>query len=162
MSRKWWIVILIAVVAVVAAVLIGWLVTRDNNNGPSKTEAVSSLCASLQSLETSLKALTSLDSSTATKGDYQADVTAVEDDWNQVKSDAQDVQDAPTGDLDSAWNDFSSAVKNVPNDSSVSDALNDISQSAQALVSAAQSTASEINCSSSSSTTTTTTTTTSP
>ena len=157
MSRKWWIVILVAAVAVGAAILIGWLVTRNDNNSESKTEAVSSLCTSLQALDTSVKSLTSLPS-TASKSEYQTAVTAIQTDWNTVKTDAQAVQSAPTGDLDSAWNDFTAALKNVPNDSSVSSAVSDITQSADALVSAAQSTASQINCSSSSTTTTTTTT----
>ena len=143
MSRTWWIVILVAV-GVGLAILLGVLGTR---NEPSKTEAVSSLCSSLTALGSSLKTLTGLDPSTASKSEYQADVTAVQDDWSTVKSDAQAVQDAPTGQLDSAWDDFSSAVKDVPNDASVSDALNDITQSADQLVSAAQSTASQINCS---------------
>ena len=141
MSRTWWIIIFVAL-GVGLAVLIGVLGTR---NEPSKTEATSSLCSSLSSLETSLKNLTGL-SSSSSKSEYQSDVTAVQNDWNQVKSDAQTVQNAPTGDLDSAWNDFSSAVKNVPNDASVSDAVDDVTQSAQALVSAAQTTASEVNC----------------
>ena len=63
-----------------------------------------------------------------------------------MKSDAQSVQDAPTGQLDSAWSDFESAVKAVPSDASVSDALDSITQSAQQLVSAAKSTASEVEC----------------
>ena len=142
MSRKWWIVILVAV-GVGLAIIIGVLGTR---NEPSKAADTSSLCSSLQALESSLKDLTSLGSG-ASKSDYQTDVTAVQDDWNQVKSDAQDVQNAPTGDLDSAWDSFESAVKNVPNDSSVSDAVNSITQSANQLVSAAQSTAAEVNCS---------------
>ena len=141
MSRTWWIIIFVAV-GVGLAVLIGVLGTR---NEESKTEATSSLCSSLSSLETSLKNLTGL-SSSSSKSEYQSDVTAVQDDWNQVKSDAQAVQNAPTGDLDSAWDDFSSAVKNVPNDASVSDAVDDVTQSAQALVSTAQTTASEVNC----------------
>ena len=62
--------------------LIGVLGTR---NKESKTEAASSLCTSLTSLETSLKNLTSLPSS-ATKTDYQTDVPAVQDDWSQVKT----------------------------------------------------------------------------
>ena len=153
MSRRmWWIVGLVAV-GVGLAVLIGVLGTR---NEESKTEAVSNLCTSLQGLDTAVKNLTGLPSS-ASKTEYQTDVTAVQNAWNQVKTDAQDVQDAPTGDLDSAWNDFSSAVKNVPNDSSVSDAVSSITQSADALVSTAKTTASEVNCSSSSSTSTTTT-----
>ena len=143
MSRMWWIIVLVAA-GVGLAILIGVLGTR---NEPSKTEATSSLCTSLTALESSLKTLTGLDPSTASKSDYQSDVTAVQNDWNTVKSDAQAVQNAPTGDLNSAWDSFTSAVKNVPNDASVSDALNDITQSADQLASTAKSTASEINCS---------------
>jgi hypothetical protein len=40
-----------------------------------------------------------------------------------------------------------SAVKNVPDDASVSDAMNNVSQSAHQLASAAQSTALSVNCS---------------
>ena len=64
-----------------------------------------------------------------------------------MKSDAQDVRNAPTGDLDSAWDSFESTVKDVPDDASVSDAVNSITQSADDLVSTAKSTASEVNCS---------------
>jgi hypothetical protein len=146
MSRMWWIIILVAV-GIGLAVVLGILGTR---NEESKTDAVSALCSSLKALDTSVTNLTNLPS-TATKSDYQNDVNAVQSDWSTVKTDAQAVQDAPTGDLDSAWDSFTSALKNVPSDASVQDAVSDISQSAQGLVSAAQSTASQINCSSSSS-----------
>jgi hypothetical protein len=154
MSRMWWIIILVAA-GVGIAVVIG-VVGQRNETSATKSEEVSNLCASLKTLETSLKNLTSL-SSSSSKTEFEADVTAVQDDWNQVKTDAQDVQNAPTGDLDSAWDSFSSAVKNVPNDASVQDAVSDVTQSADDLVSAAQTTASEVNCSSSSGSTTTTT-----
>ena len=147
MSRLWWIVILVAV-GVGLAVLIGVLGTR--NDGETKSEAVSALCGSLTTLESSLKTLTSIDTSTATKSEFDSDVTAVQDAWEQVKSDAQDVQSASTGDLDGAWDSFESTVKNIPDDSSVQDAVNDVTQSAGQLVSAAQTTASDVNCSSSS------------
>lgn len=147
MSRLWWIVILVAA-GVGLAVLIGVLGTR--NDDETKSEAVSALCGSLTTLESSLKTLTSIDTSTATKSEFDSDVTAVQDAWEQVKSDAQDVQSASTGDLDSAWNSFESTVKNIPDDSSVQDAVNDVTQSAGQLVSAAQTTASDVNCSSSS------------
>ena len=143
MTRTRWIIVLVAI-GVGLAVLLGVLGTR---NEPSKAADTSSLCSSLSALETSVKNLTSLGSG-ASQSEYQSDVTAVQNDWNQVQSDAQDVQNAPTGDLDSAWDSFESAVKNVPNDSSVSDAVNSITQSANQLVSAAQSTASEVSCSS--------------
>ena len=154
MNRRVWIIV-IAVVAVIAAVVIGIVVvTNDNGNDTSKTEAINTFCGSLKTLETSVQSLTGL-SSSSSKDEYQSDVTAVQTAWDQVKTDAQAVQDAPTGDLDSAWNDFDSAIKDVPNDASVTDAVNDIKQSGQALVSTAQTTASQVNCSSSSSTTTT-------
>ncbi len=143
MSRMWWIIILVGA-GVAAAVVIGVLGTR---NETSKTDAVNTLCSSVKTLNSSVKALTGLDSSTATKTDYENSVTAVQNSWNQVQSDAQAVQDAPTGDLDSAWNSFSSSVKNVPDSASASDAINDVTSSAQALGTAAQSTASQLtNC----------------
>ena len=156
MSRMCWIIILVAA-GVGLAVVIGILGTRNEPSGPSKTEAASSLCGSLKSLEGSVKNLAGL-SGSSSKAEYQADVTAVQNDWNQVQSDFQAVQNAPSGDLDSAWNSFSSAIKSVPNDSSVQDAVSSITQSADQLLSAAETTASQINCSSSSTTTTTTTT----
>jgi hypothetical protein len=145
MDRKRWIMLIAGIGVVAAAVVIGLVVS--GNDSPSKAEAASTLCGSLKTLEGSVKNLTGLDKSTATKSDYESAVSAVQNDWKQVKSDAQDVQDASTGDLDSAWNDFTSAVKNVPNDASASDALNDVTQSAQALDSAAQSTAQQMSCS---------------
>ncbi len=152
MSRMWWIIILVAA-GVGLAVAIGVLGTR-NEPSTSKTEAVSNLCSSLTGLESSIENLTGL-SSSASKTDYESAVSAVQDDWNQVKSDLQAVQNAPSGDLDSAWDGFTSAVKDVPNDASVQDAVKDVTQSAQALLSAAKTTASEVNCSSPSTTTTT-------
>jgi hypothetical protein len=145
-SRTWWIIVGVAV-AVGIAVLLGVLGTR-NSDTPTKAESVSSLCSSLKGLQTSIKTLTSIDTSTATKSELQNDVNGVEESWNQVKSDAQAVQDAPTGSLDSAWDDFTSAVKDIPNAGSVSDAVTSVTQAAQELGSAAQSTASSVNCSS--------------
>jgi hypothetical protein len=141
MSRMW-IVILVAG-GIGLAVVVGVLGTRNES---TKSEEAASLCTSLQSLETSLTNLTSLPGS-ASKSDYQNNVTAVQDDWSQVKTDAQAVKSAPMGDLDSAWDSFTSALKNVPSDASVQDAVNDVTQSADQLVSTAKSTASAVSCS---------------
>jgi hypothetical protein len=146
MSRRTWIIVLV-LLGIVAAVLIGiWAVQK---NEETKPEAVSALCDSLHTLDSSVQALTSLPSS-ATKSNYESAVTSVENAWDQVKADAQEVQDADTGDLDSAWDDFKSTLKDVPDDDSVSAAVGDVTQSGDALISAATSTASEIDCSSSS------------
>ena len=74
-------------------------------------------------------------------------MTTVENDWSQVQSDYQALQEAEPGDLDSAWNNFESAVKAVPDSDSASDAVSSVTQSADALDSAAQSTASSLSCS---------------
>lgn len=160
MSRMTWIIILVAC-GIGLAVLVGVLGTRNEpSSSTSKAEATSTLCTSVKALVSSVQTLTAIDTSTATKADYQTDVTAVQDDWNQVTTDAQAVQNAPTGDLDSAWDSFSAAVKAVPSSSSVSDAVSSISTSAQGLVTAAQATESQLSgCVPASSSTTTTTTT---
>jgi hypothetical protein len=79
MSRKAWIVVLIAG-GVGLAILIGVLGTR-NEPSTTKAQAVTSLCGSLSGLQSSLKTLTSLDPSTATKDELNTDVTAVQNSW---------------------------------------------------------------------------------
>ena len=141
MTRMRWIIVLVAA-GVGLAILIGVLGTR---NEPTKAEAATSLCSSLTSLQSSLKTLTTLPGSSS-KSDYQSDVNAVQNDWNQVKSDLQEVKNAQGGDIENAWNGFTAALKNVPDSASVQDAVNDITASAQQLVTAAQTTASQVSC----------------
>jgi len=142
-SRLGWILVLVGV-GVALAILIGVLATR---NEQTKTEAASSLCSSLNTLQESVKALTNINPSSATSSDVQSDLAAVESNWAQVQSDFNAVQNAPSGPLEDAWSSFTSAIKDIPNASSVSDAVNSVSSAAQQLVSAAQSTASSIDCS---------------
>ena len=63
MSRMWWIILFVAA-GVGLAVVIGVLGTR-NEPSTSKAQEVSSLCASLKTLESSLQALTGLSSSSS-------------------------------------------------------------------------------------------------
>jgi hypothetical protein len=153
-SRRGWILTLV-LAGIALAVLVGVLGTR-NEPSTSKADAVSSLCSGLQSLEASVTALTGLQSSDSMT-DFQTDVTAVQNDWNQVQGDMQAVQNAPAGSLDVAWSDFESAVRNIPSSDSVSDAVSSVTSSAAALASAAKTAASEVDCSSGSATTATTT-----
>jgi hypothetical protein len=144
MNRIGWIIVLVAV-GVVAAIALGVAGTR---NQPSKTEAANNLCASMKTLDSSIKTLTGLDPSTTTKSEFQSGVATVKSNWNQVKSDASDVQNASTSELDDAWNSFSTAVNDIPDDATVQQALTDISGAAQGVVGAAQTTASQLqNCS---------------
>jgi hypothetical protein len=146
MTRKTWIIVLVAG-GIGLAILIGVLGTRNEpSNSTTKAQAVNTFCASLTGLGSSLKTLTSLDPSSATKDELNTDVNAVQSSWTQVQSAAQGVQNASMGSLDSAWNSFESAVKNIPNASSVSDATTSVQQAGQQLESTAKSTAASINC----------------
>jgi len=144
-KMKW--VVIAVVVGVGLAILIGVLGTRNepSSSGQSKTQAASALCSSLKNLGGSIQSLVGLGTS-GTKEEYQSDVTTVENDWSQVQSDYQALQEAEPGDLSSAWSSFESAVKAVPDSDSASDAVSSITQSADALASAAQSTASSLSC----------------
>jgi hypothetical protein len=143
MNRNRWIITLIAV-GVGAAIVIGLLANRA---GESQQTAQDNFCSSLSALESSINSLEALDPTSASKEDYQNAVSGIESDWDQVKTDAQDLAQVDMSTLDSAWDDFKSSVDDVPDDASVSDALNDVSQSAQDLTSTVKSTLSGPDCS---------------
>jgi hypothetical protein len=142
MHRRTWIIILL-VVGVGLAILIGALSAAGKQ---TQAEAQQDLCSSLGSLQSSAANLTGLDPKTASKSQYQSDVSAVQDDWNQVKSDAQDLHNINMSSLQGAWNAFEQAVQNVPSDASVQSALQDVSQAGQQLISTTQATASGLSC----------------
>jgi hypothetical protein len=143
MRTRTWVIVLI-VVGVGLAILIGALGTVGKE---TQAEAQQSLCSSLGSLDTSITNLTSLDPMTASQSEYQSAVSDIQDDWNQVKADASDLHSINTSTLQGAWNSFTQAVQGVPSDASVSTALQDVSQSADQLVTTVQSTATGLNCS---------------
>lgn len=144
MSRKTWIVLAAVGVGAGVAILIGVLASRD---GESQTQASQSFCSSLDTLDSSLTVLTDLSPTGTSKENYQAAVSEVQSNWDAVKSDASDLQDVTTSELDDAWGTFESAVQGVPEDASVSDALNDVSSATQTLRSSVKSTLSGPDCS---------------
>jgi len=143
MNRRAWIILLVACGIGLAVVIA--LVGR--NDGESQADAQQSFCSSLDDLDSSITSLTSLDVSTASKDDYQSAVSEIEDDWDDVKSDAQELGSIDMSQLDSAWDSFTSAVDDVPDDASVSDAVQDVTQSAQSLASTVKSTLTGPDCS---------------
>ena len=142
MGRRGLIIALVAVVAgiVVAIALIG------RGDGDSQAGAQESFCSSLTTLESSIQALEALEPTAASKDDYENAVSDIEDDWDQVKSDASDLADVTTSDLDNAWDDFKSAVDDVPDDASVSDAASGVASAAQTFGSTVQATLTGPDC----------------
>jgi hypothetical protein len=136
--------VLLAAVGVAGIVLIGVVSGRG---GETQAEARQSFCSSLTTLKGSVDDLTGLSPTTASKSEYQSAVDEVEGDWDQLKNDASDLKDVSMSQLDDAWDSFESAVKNVPDDASVSDALNSIGSAATTLASTVSTTLSGPDCS---------------
>ena len=143
MTRSRWVLVLVGA-GVAAAVVIGLLA---NATGESQATARQNFCASLSALEGSVTSLTSLSPTTASKSDYQSAVDEIQGDWNQVKGDASDLKNVSMSQLDGAWDSFTSAVDAVPDDASVSDALNGIGSAAKSLASTVSATLSGPDCS---------------
>jgi hypothetical protein len=140
-------IILVLVAAGVGlAILIGLLAGCNEDDGGAQARAESNLCSSLSSFASSVGDLENLDPISAEEGDYESAVSDVRDDWDQVESDAAELREANIDTLRSAWDNFEEAVDDVPDDASVSEALEDISEATQTLVSETQSTY-RLNCS---------------
>jgi len=128
-----------------AAILIGiWAASRD---GESQADAQQAFCSSLSTLDSSVEALTDLEPTSASQSDYESAVSTIESDWDQVKTDASDLASIDMSTLDDAWDSFTAAVDDVPDDASVSDALSDVKSSADSLVSTTKSTLTGPDCS---------------
>ncbi len=142
MTKTLWLILLGAVLAG-GAVLIGVL----GSGGTSQADARQAFCSSASTLEGSLDDLTGLSPTSASKSDYQSAVDTVQSDWDAVKSDASDLKDVTMSQLSSDWDSFESAVQAVPDDASVSDALDGIGSAAKTLASSVSSTLSGPDCS---------------
>jgi hypothetical protein len=138
--------LLIAVLAigVATAVLIGLAGARGSSGNSVSSQAT--LCGSLSNLESSVSDLTSLDPSSASMSDYESAVATVQADWAEVTIAAHGSASSTMSTLDSAWDSFDAAVKGIPSDASVNDAISSVQQSGEALVSTTKSTLSGAGC----------------
>jgi outer membrane murein-binding lipoprotein Lpp len=143
MTRALWLIVIGGVLAG-GAVLIGVLA---NSGGESQADARQAFCTSVHTLRGSIDGLTGLSPTSASKSDYQSAVDQVQSDWDAVKSDASDLKDVTISQLSSDWDSFESAVQAVPDDASVSDALDSIKSATQTLATSVSSTLSGPDCS---------------
>ena len=143
MTTRMWIVALVGI-GVVLALVIGF-------SGRSESSAETEYCDALTSLKASVGNLTTIDPKTATQGELQSDLNAVQSDWNSLVSAAQGVHDSNQSALRTAWSNLSAAVRNIPSNASAGTAQSDVNQSAQALQSAVKTSIASYSCSTSSS-----------
>ena len=113
MSRRGWIITLVAA-GVGLAIVIGAL-------AGSQSADEQKYCDSLESMQTALTSLTSLDPKTASSDEVQSDIDQVQSDWGSLKSDASAVHDDNEDAIDSAWKSFESAVSDLNNGGSTED-----------------------------------------
>ena len=143
MGKKAWIITLVGV-GVVIAVVIGLLAN-------SQSVAETQYCNSVDALQSSITTLTSTSASSLSQDQVQSDIDGIQSAWGNVKSDASHLHDLNSQDIDSAWDSFESAVKDLNNGGSTEDVQN----AAKSLGTAAQSNADSVDCGNAPSTTTT-------
>ena len=89
---------------------------------PSPEEAEAQLCADLSELDAAVQELESLDE-TASVGEVRAAEDNITQAWNNVRNSAQTVEEVNTDQLEAAYNDLDSAVQDLPDDITVSEAM---------------------------------------
>lgn len=136
--------IALVVIGVVVAVGIG---LASN----SQTVAERQFCDDLGDLQSALTSLTSLDPASASQGDFESDLNTVRNAWTNVKGEAQQLGEVNMNALDDAMDEFAQTAQSLPGNASVSDAEQAISESAQGVQSAVQSSKESYDCSDTSS-----------
>jgi hypothetical protein len=115
----------------------------------SQEDAEAALCDNLADLGSAIQSAASLDPATATVDDVNNAADAIQSAWSDVESSAEDVDNIRLDNTESAFNDFESTVSGISGDSSIPDALTQVSQAAGTLQSQVDSINSELDCSSS-------------
>jgi hypothetical protein len=113
--------------------------------GTDTKEAETNLCKSLNDFEAALIALgdISLDS---TVEDIQNNYKAVEDAWNKVVADTENVGTARSDDLKKAYDNLDKAIDDIPGDATVTEALQSIADEAAAVVAAWEQLFNDLDC----------------
>ena len=136
--------IALIVIGVVVAVVIG---LASN----SQSVAERQFCDDLGDLQSAITNLTSLDAASTSSGEFESDLDAVRSAWTNVKGEAQQLTEVNMNALDDAMDEFAKTAQSLPGNASVSDAQQAISESAQGVQSAVQSSEESYDCSGTSS-----------
>jgi hypothetical protein len=136
---KSWIIGL-AVAGVVIAIVLGVF-------GRSETIAQADLCTSVGFLRSDVNALKNLEPGSASKGAYQTSIDTIQADLIAIKDDAKKVGEINKRQLEDAWGTYTSSVGNIPDTAAPSEAINQLKQHTQTLVTNVQQSVGELDCS---------------
>lgn len=103
------------------------------------------LCTNLAKLNTSVATLKSM-SPSSTVGDFRNAQEQVKVAYNNVKTSAQNVQEAKAADLDRAYSDLEKSMKSVPNNATLKQASQSVSPKIAAVEAAQAQMQSGLNC----------------
>jgi hypothetical protein len=135
----------VMVTTIVMLLLIPLVLVAASCGGTDTKEAETNLCKSLNDFEAALIALgdISLDS---TVEDIQNNYKAVEDAWNKVVADTENVGTARSDDLKKAYDNLDKAIDDIPGDATVTEALQSIADEAAAVVAAWEQLFNDLDC----------------
>jgi len=139
MSKRTWVIVLVAVGAAIAVGVVLAVVLDDG--GGSQSSAETAYCSSLNDLETSVAEVANAAPSSTTQAQLEPLISGVQNAWRDVQSAASDLASVNQSSLDKAWNGFQSAVDTGSSTQS-------IVLAAQALQSAAQTSLDSYDCTS--------------
>lgn len=106
--------------AFAVALVVGTAACAQTQSQPT---AEAALCDSLTTFGNSLRTFADLDPATSSMEDVRTARATIAASWDQVVADAGGVAEADRDAVESAWNDFSQAIDELPSDEPISDAL---------------------------------------
>ena len=117
--------------------------------GQTASQAETKLCSSLEYLQSDVAGLKNTDPATASKQSVQTTVDTIQADFAQVRADAREVLDLNTQELQDAWSEYGKAIREIPDTTAPTDALNAVKQHTQTLATTVKGTIGDLDCSSS-------------
>jgi hypothetical protein len=141
MSTKAVIIGLVAA-GVVVAIVLGVF-------GQTASQAETRLCSSLEVLQSDVAGIKDADPATASKESVQATVDTIQADLAQVRADAKEVLDLNAQELQDAWSEYGEAIREIPEGTPPTEALNTVKEHTQTLATTAKETIGDLDCSSS-------------
>lgn len=121
------------------------LVVAACSSTPSTEEAADNLCSSLAGLSTSVASALTLSGDT-TGDEAESGLDAVKSAWEDVKADAEVVNEAATQEAEEAIDALDEAVSDISGDSSLSDAAGQVATAATDFAAAIAEIAGSVDC----------------
>jgi hypothetical protein len=139
MTKLIWVPTTIAVLAILS---VGVACSEDE---PSEEEARAALCGDLQQLETTVNTFLQLNAQ-STIGEIKAASEDVGDAVDDVKSSAEDVDEAQTAELEQAYDDFNETIDGIQDDQTAQEAVDAVRTSAQNVAAAEEQLFTDLSC----------------